>query len=526
MEKQAGFIQDSQSKAIANVQRQQIENVAGTRVTDNRPEAITQRKLQDLANTNAQSAQLKLLPIQKQSDLEEEKPVQGKFETAQRAASEDEELLQGKFETVQRVDLEEEKPIQGKFETLQRVASKEEELLQGKFTQHSSPIQRQEEATNNTGLPDQLKTGIESLGGMTMDHVKVHYNSDKPAQLNAHAYAQGSDIHIAPGQEKHLPHEAWHVVQQAQGRVKPTMQMKQGVPVNDDAGLEHEADVMGAKAMQMNSDDSIIYQRNALSAYNFNRIVSQLAAVKNDRLNVIGEDHTESEGRIDKEKEYLKTAAGGDGYWDETTFKVGVLNRSWGSLIDRRQKGDPSWLHMEYLMSGLVSNLNINLTKSQQGKILLAGAHKDEHLWCWDSWMIFIDGVGKYIQTRFYDLSQTQVTALRGSLAESDVAKEKMEALNNAVETGVDQTKKLSEAHIAVQAFANKLYGAIRTMDVITNDRELSMHAAANAGYNLRGAWKIGDEHVTNLLDPTKAPRFDNKLYNVTTKDEFNAELP
>ena len=30
---------------------------------------------------------------------------------------------------------------------------------------------------------------------------------------DALAYAQGSDIHLAPGQEQHLPHEAWHVVQ-------------------------------------------------------------------------------------------------------------------------------------------------------------------------------------------------------------------------------------------------------------------------------------------------------------------------
>ncbi|MDP2143446.1 MAG: DUF4157 domain-containing protein [Gallionella sp.] len=102
---------------------------------------------------------------------------------------------------------------------------------------------------NNTGLPDNLKSGIESLSGMSMDNVKVHYNSSQPAQLNALAYAQGTDIHVAPGQEKHLPHEAWHVVQQAQGRVRPTMQMKDGVPVNDDTGLEREADVMGAKAI-------------------------------------------------------------------------------------------------------------------------------------------------------------------------------------------------------------------------------------------------------------------------------------
>jgi hypothetical protein len=104
---------------------------------------------------------------------------------------------------------------------------------------------------NNTGLPNQLKTGIESLSGMSMDHVKVHYNSSQPAQLNAHAYAQGSNIHLGPGQEKHLPHEAWHVVQQAQGRVKPTMQMKAGVPVNYDKSLENEADVMGADAERL-----------------------------------------------------------------------------------------------------------------------------------------------------------------------------------------------------------------------------------------------------------------------------------
>ena len=53
------------------------------------------------------------------------------------------------------------------------------------------------------------------------------------------------------GQERHLPHEAWHVVQQAQGRVKPTMQLQDGVPVNDDQGLEHEADAMGARASSL-----------------------------------------------------------------------------------------------------------------------------------------------------------------------------------------------------------------------------------------------------------------------------------
>lgn len=39
---------------------------------------------------------------------------------------------------------------------------------------------------------------------------------DKPMQLQALAYTHGADIYVAPHQEHHVPHEAWHVVQQMQ----------------------------------------------------------------------------------------------------------------------------------------------------------------------------------------------------------------------------------------------------------------------------------------------------------------------
>jgi len=45
-------------------------------------------------------------------------------------------------------------------------------------------------------------------------------------QLQAQAYAGGNEAHFAPAQEQHLPHEAWHVAQQRQGRVDPTLQMQ------------------------------------------------------------------------------------------------------------------------------------------------------------------------------------------------------------------------------------------------------------------------------------------------------------
>lgn len=125
--------------------------------------------------------------------------------------------------------------------------------------QVESPIQRLEipaEPTptpplrNDTGLPDRLKASVEGLSGFPMDDVKVHYGSSKPAQLQALAYTQGTDIHIGPGQARHLPHEAWHVVQQKQGRVSATVKMK-GVEINDDTSLEREADLFGQRSLHL-----------------------------------------------------------------------------------------------------------------------------------------------------------------------------------------------------------------------------------------------------------------------------------
>lgn len=182
--------QENKNQSVSSGESQmQGEGNSTFQFADNRPEAVTQRKLQKIANHSPQAKQ-----------------------------------------TVQ----------------LQNATD-------SNFVQEQQLLPKQE---NNTGLPDNLKSGIENLSGYSMNDVKVHYNSDKPAQLQAHAYAQGTDIHLGSGQEKHLPHEAWHVVQQKQGRVKPTIQFKGRVNVNDDARLEKEADVMGRKAVNESLTDN------------------------------------------------------------------------------------------------------------------------------------------------------------------------------------------------------------------------------------------------------------------------------
>ena len=126
-------------------------------------------------------------------------------------------------------------------QALQRVSDEEEEDTIQEKPKNSIQMK------NETGMPDHLKKAIEDLSGYSMDDVRAHYNSDKSATVQALAYTQGTDIHVAPGQERHLPHEAWHLAQQMSGRVEPTTEVG-GMPVNDNEDLEREADVMGARA--------------------------------------------------------------------------------------------------------------------------------------------------------------------------------------------------------------------------------------------------------------------------------------
>lgn len=100
---------------------------------------------------------------------------------------------------------------------------------------------------DSNSLPTKLKAGVEALSGFAMDDVNVHYNSAKPASVQALAYTQGVQIHLGPGQERHLPHEAWHVVQQKQGRAPATRQLR-GLPFNDSQTLEQEAVTMGRRS--------------------------------------------------------------------------------------------------------------------------------------------------------------------------------------------------------------------------------------------------------------------------------------
>lgn len=78
--------------------------------------------------------------------------------------------------------------------------------------------------TNNTGLPDSVRTQMENSFGTDLSAVRVHPNSPN-VEPGARAYTQGNDIHFGPGQfapegqagRQLLGHELAHVVQQRSG---------------------------------------------------------------------------------------------------------------------------------------------------------------------------------------------------------------------------------------------------------------------------------------------------------------------
>lgn len=105
------------------------------------------------------------------------------------------------------------------------------------------------ERPGDNALPPHVRRGIEGLGGVSLDDVRVHYRSPEPARVDAQAFTRGNVIHVAPGAEHHLAHEAWHVVQQRKGRVRATARTATGQPLNDDEALEREADVMAKRAV-------------------------------------------------------------------------------------------------------------------------------------------------------------------------------------------------------------------------------------------------------------------------------------
>ena len=71
----------------------------------------------------------------------------------------------------------------------------------------------------NSGSPNHVQIAhYGAIDPNVMADINVKLQSDPgihpTVKVSAQAYASGTNIHLGPGQENHLPHELAHVVQQ------------------------------------------------------------------------------------------------------------------------------------------------------------------------------------------------------------------------------------------------------------------------------------------------------------------------
>ncbi|MFN6945844.1 MAG: DUF4157 domain-containing protein [Cytophagaceae bacterium] len=215
-----------------------MEMAAIQEMADNSPQAVQMRKFQEIADNSPQAVQMRA--IQKMAD-NYVSPY----------------AMSNSSDPVQKMDASEEDELQMKQAPLQKMGDVEEELQMKKSTQLQAVEEEvQMKSDSSTKMPEDVQAKMENSFGADFSNVNIHVG-EKASSVGALAYAQGNDIHFAPGQynpetqsgQELLGHELTHVVQQRQGRVQATTQAK-GIAVNDDPALENEADVMGKKAAQ------------------------------------------------------------------------------------------------------------------------------------------------------------------------------------------------------------------------------------------------------------------------------------
>jgi len=125
------------------------------------------------------------------------------------------------------------------------------------------------ETEPNKDLPRDLQNRMESSFGTDFSNVAIHKNSNRATDLNALAFTQGNAVHFAPGEfnpnsnkgKNLIGHEFAHVVQQWSGVVGPTSVMGKGLPLNDNKGLEREADEMGKKGVKGEKSNFLNFSR-------------------------------------------------------------------------------------------------------------------------------------------------------------------------------------------------------------------------------------------------------------------------
>lgn len=172
-----------------------------------------------------------------------------------------------------------------------------------------------------SALPPEIRGDMERSFDTDLSSVRLHHGGEAAA-MGAQAFTRGDDIHFAPGHfdpetrggRELIGHEVAHVVQQRAGRADG-VQHKDGPSLLEDAALEAEADVAGARAARgepagisssATSTASAVVQRKAAVGHDAHESRNP---AQSDAVQQLIEDDVPR--RFNDEAELLKFSQGG-----------------------------------------------------------------------------------------------------------------------------------------------------------------------------------------------------------------------
>ncbi|RCW76444.1 hypothetical protein [Pseudorhodoferax soli] len=308
--------------------------------------------------------------------------------------------------------------------------------------------------------------------------------------------------------EAPTPHEAWHVVQQAQGRAQPTMQMA-GAAVSNGAVLEREADAMGLRVASWEAQAAMASvspsDTHPLPMGALHGAVAQREKLASGKLNVAGEHHSEvgqTNGR-QNEKTYVR-AMGFNGYFEEQEYRHSS-DSSTGAAAT--VFSDP--VHLRIAMNLAV----IHDTKAKNEGLPQEDARGDG---AWDELLAVIKKRFVQIGEEFKRIDEEDAAAV--------AMREEIRPLMLGFLQKVRDGQHVQEKMLATDSFLEaakrivseqigKPWATVREFGARRSD---AMHVNANQAAADNSVWKVGNAHVTDML--VLGP----KNYNLVTREEFN----
>lgn len=284
--------------------------------------------------------------------------------------------------------------------------------------------------------------------------------------------------------------------------------------------VDNRAEAVAQRKLQVLHKNS----PQAMRATTENFDVVQQKALAANKLNVVGENHPESNARRPKEQEYAEAHTGGGIYEKEGAFK----SRKWW-LFGNDKYGDPMLLRAEMLLAILKEKVVPGVLtpfSTNQVPAIFPQTETPAALW----------GIYKdMLKNQLDEISLAMVLASNEKAEQTEAVKAinahtALVVLSGGLATSVVgdvATVILPEINRIITTFANDVLGAgdIRPEATISALRSSAMQEAAekNAARWIggkKGVWKVGQDHIAEIAAEKQGDK-----YELMTRDEFNADF-